>query len=66
MLDALLEREPFFRDAKALLKTIENQQIQGFITATTLTDIFYIARTAKGIEIAFAGCFRSPGTHANL
>ena len=52
ILDALLEREPFFRDAKALLKAIENHQIQGYITATTLTDIFYIARKNKGIERA--------------
>ncbi|HCF29885.1 MAG TPA: DNA-binding protein [Cyanobacteria bacterium UBA11049] len=52
VLDALLEREPFFRDAKALLKAIENHQIQGYITATTLTDIFYIARKNKGIERA--------------
>ena len=52
ILDALLEREPFFRDAKALLKTIENKQVQGYVTATTLTDIFYIAKKAKGIQIA--------------
>ena len=52
ILDDLLEREPFVRDAKALLQAIEDQQIQGYITATTLTDIFYIARKNKGIERA--------------
>lgn len=52
VLDALLEREPFFRDAKSLLQRIEDKQIEGYITATTLTDIFYIARKAKGVAIA--------------
>lgn len=52
ILDDLLEREPFVRDAKALLQAIEDKQIQGYITATTLTDIFYIARKNKGIERA--------------
>lgn len=52
ILDDLLEREPFVRDAKALLQAIEDQQIQGYITATTLTDIFYIARKNKGVERA--------------
>ena len=50
ILDVLLEREPFFSSAKALLQTIESRQIQGYLTATTLTDIFYIARKNKGIE----------------
>lgn len=52
ILDNLLERVPFFRDAKTLLQTIKYRQIQGYITATTLTDIFYIARKNKGIEMA--------------
>lgn len=39
VLDALLLREPFFTDAKALLNAIESKQVQGYITATTLTDI---------------------------
>ncbi|MUL39047.1 PIN domain-containing protein [Gloeocapsopsis dulcis] len=52
ILDALSLREPFFVDAKALLKAIESKQVQGYITATTLTDIFYIARKNKGIAVA--------------
>lgn len=35
MLDALLERELFVGDAKALLKSIESKQIPGYVTATT-------------------------------
>lgn len=33
-------------------KLSESGQVQGYITATTLTDIFYIARKAKGSETA--------------
>jgi predicted nucleic acid-binding protein len=44
VLDFLLQREPFFQDAELLFQAIEAEQIIGYITATTLTDIFYIAR----------------------
>lgn len=52
ILDVLLEREPFLRDAEALFEAIESQQIEGYVTATTLTDIFYIVRKNRGIAIA--------------
>lgn len=52
VLDYLLEREPFVGDADALIQTIRTGQIQGYVTATTLTNIFYIARKAKGVEMA--------------
>lgn len=44
ILDFLLEREPFLQDAEALFQRIASGQIIGYATATTLTDIFYIAR----------------------
>ncbi|MCV3214249.1 PIN domain-containing protein [Plectonema radiosum NIES-515] len=47
MLDSFLEREPFVRDAKALLEAIQSQRIEGYVTATTLTDIFYIRHLQK-------------------
>lgn len=37
-------------DAEALLQSVRFGQIQGYITATTLTDIFYIARKNKGVQ----------------
>lgn len=52
VLDGLLEREPFVRDAKALFQAIRSGQVEGYITATTLTDIFYIAKKAKGVAVA--------------
>ena len=44
VLDFLLERDPFFQDAEALFGAIGSGQVVGYVTATTLTDIFYIAR----------------------
>lgn len=44
ILDFLLEREPFLQDAEALFQKIASEQVLGFATATTLTNIFYIAR----------------------
>ncbi len=52
ILDCLLEREPFVRDAEALFEAIESQGIEGYVTATTLTDIFYIVRKQKGAQMA--------------
>jgi predicted nucleic acid-binding protein len=43
-LDFLLQREPFFQDAERLFQAIAAGQVVGYVTATTLTDIFYIAR----------------------
>ncbi|NEO58265.1 MAG: putative toxin-antitoxin system toxin component, PIN family [Okeania sp. SIO3B5] len=53
VLDFLLEREPFLNDANALLEALRLHQIEGYVTATTLTNIFYIARKqTKSIEKA--------------
>lgn len=44
ILDFLLQREPFFQDAERLFQAVGQGQVIGHVTATTLTDIFYIAR----------------------
>lgn len=44
VLDFLLQREPFFQDAELLFQAIDVGQAIDYITATTLTDIFYISR----------------------
>jgi predicted nucleic acid-binding protein len=53
ILDLLLEREPFVEDAIALFEQIEQSNLKGYIAATTITNIFYIIRKAKGREVAF-------------
>jgi predicted nucleic acid-binding protein len=52
VLDFLLEREPFVESAAKLFQQIDNGQIEGFITATTITNIYYILRKAAGSTIA--------------
>jgi predicted nucleic acid-binding protein len=53
VLDFLLQREPFFQESELLFQAIEAGQIIGYVTATTLTDIFYISRQhTRSIEQA--------------
>lgn len=46
ILDVLLEREPFYMYSKAVLELCEGRKINGFISASTATDIFYLVRKA--------------------
>ena len=52
VLDLLLERQPFAADAKHLFELIDRGQIDGYIAATTITNIFYILRKTHGREVA--------------
>lgn len=53
VLDFLLQRDPFFQDADLLFQAIDAGQVVGYVTATTLTDIFYISRKhTRSIEQA--------------
>ncbi|MEM1279339.1 MAG: PIN domain-containing protein [Cyanobacteria bacterium P01_H01_bin.152] len=52
VLDFLQEREPFVEDAARLFERIDASEIEGFIAATTITNIYYIVRRATGKEIA--------------
>jgi hypothetical protein len=40
-------------ESSALWKAVDEGHIAGYIAATTLTNIFYLARRAKGLEGAF-------------
>ncbi len=54
VLDVLLRREPFVAEASALWAANDTGEIFGYINATTLTNIFYIARRHAGVEPARA------------
>jgi len=51
ILDIALGREPHFTDSASVFKKIDNKSIFGFVTATTITDIYYIAKREKGHQI---------------
>ncbi|WNV57212.1 PIN domain-containing protein [Oscillospiraceae bacterium NTUH-002-81] len=42
VVDALQNREPFCRDAQAIFLLCANRQYEGFLTAKSVTDIYYL------------------------
>ncbi len=59
LLDALLAREPFVVDAAFLFSAVESGQIEGFMSATTVTDVHYlVGRQTKSAEIAITAVTR--------
>ena len=52
ILDIALKREPHFTYSAQAFKAIDNTVVFGFVTATTITDIYYIAKREKGHQIA--------------
>lgn len=52
ILDIALRREPHFTFSVQAFKAIDNKIVFGFVTATTITDIYYIAKREKGHQIA--------------
>ena len=43
-LDVLIQREPFYANSKAVLELCESKKVQGFLSASSVTDIFYLIR----------------------
>lgn len=54
LLDIALKRQPFVVQAAQVLTTAQHQKFPLYMTATTITDLFYIVRKAKGKDIALA------------
>jgi predicted nucleic acid-binding protein len=52
VLDFLQDREPFSEDAAKLFEKIDAGEVEGFIAATTVTNIYYIVRKAAGVIAA--------------
>lgn len=48
ILDLLLDRKPFSTDAAILLSKVESGKLKGYICATTVTTIHYLASKAIG------------------
>lgn len=53
LLDILLDREPFVEDSVKLWELIESEQIEGYVTPTTINKIFDIGRKSVEAEIAW-------------
>lgn len=50
LLDYLLEREPFFEDAKNVILACANGEIKGCIAAHSITNMFFILRIDYNIK----------------
>lgn len=54
ILDFALQRDKYFPEALKLFELIENNLINGCLTATTITDIYYITKKTKGHKVAIS------------
>lgn len=52
VLDVLLRRRPFAEPAGQLLSRAERGDVQGYICASVVTTVFYLARKAAGLDAA--------------
>ncbi len=48
IVDVALDREPFFAESDRILTFVEEAQIQGYISASTFSDLYYIIRRDRG------------------
>ncbi len=48
IVDVALDRDPFFTNSEQVLCFVEQQEIQGYLSASTFSDLYYIIRKAKG------------------
>ena len=46
VLDVLLKREPFYQSAKRVLELAQYAEIEEYVSASAITDIYYIANRA--------------------
>lgn len=47
VLDGIAAREPFRENAEAIFRLIKDKKITAYITANSITDIYYIARKSR-------------------
>ena len=54
IIDVLLEREPYVDDSYRVLKLCEEHQLDGFVSASSVTDIYYLVRKySHSTELAY-------------
>jgi predicted nucleic acid-binding protein len=52
ILDFALERHPWFADSEQIIYFAEQKLIIGYVSASTISDIYYIIRKSKSKELA--------------
>jgi predicted nucleic acid-binding protein len=51
IVDIALERQPFFANSETVLSFVEERQIEGYISASSFGDLYYIIRREKGRDL---------------
>ncbi len=59
IIDVLLDREPFVDDSYKVLKLREEHQLEGFVSASSVTDIYYLVRKYTH-STAYPMCRKTP------
>lgn len=54
ILDLALQRQPYFEEAIAIFKLIDKSNIRACVTASSITDIYYIVKKSKSHNEAIA------------
>ena len=47
IIDIALERQPYFTNSETVLAFVEQGQIEGYISASTISDLYYLIRKQK-------------------
>ena len=53
VLDVLAEKKPFYETSARIWELVEKRDLTGYLSATTITDVFYILRKQLGSERAY-------------
>jgi predicted nucleic acid-binding protein len=48
IVDIALQRQPFFCESDQVFKSIEQKHIEGYVSASTMSDLYYIIRKTQG------------------
>ncbi|MGK7902685.1 MAG: type II toxin-antitoxin system VapC family toxin [Hormoscilla sp.] len=51
IIDVALERQPYFQDSEVIVSLVEQGTVEGYISASTFGDFYYIIRKDKGREL---------------
>jgi len=50
IVDDALQRQPFYESSEQILLLIEQGQVEGYVSASTFSDLYYLIRKARGRE----------------
>ncbi len=51
IVDVAIERQPFYPESVQVLSLVHQRKVEGYISASTCSDLYYIIRKAKGRDV---------------